>query len=215
MREHRFARRELCRTRHRGIFSKGMVMQEMLNNFGIYHGWRNGVEYDDYSSAMGSGASCPSAPELWRLGWATPLAQLNSSTFPLATYMNFVLPATHLGPAGIMIKIQPDWLGSQYTKNLYLALRVKARGDKDLLEEFNGKLNIHELSSAIDNKPFFAVVGDPRVTIIMALSPKRSMEFFQYQLYLLVGAFDNKTSTIIVTVCRFVTGPNECNGAIP
>ncbi|GIL56045.1 hypothetical protein Vafri_11502 [Volvox africanus] len=198
-----------------GIFSKGIVMQEMLHNFGIYHGWRNGVEYNDSSSATGSGASCPSAPELWRLGWATPLAQLNSSTFPLATYMNFVLPATHLGPAGIMIKIQPDWLGTKYTKNLYLALRVKAAGDKDLSEEFNGKLNIHELSSAIDNKPFFAGGGDPKVTIIAALSPNSPFTFFQYQLYLLVGAFDNKTSTIMVTVCRFAFGPNECTDAIP
>ncbi|GIL56113.1 hypothetical protein Vafri_11530 [Volvox africanus] len=194
-----------------GIFSKGMVMQEMLHNFGIFHGWRDGVEYNDSSSAMGSGASCPSAPELFRLGWATPLAQLNSSTFPLATYMNFVLPATYLGPAGIMIKIQPDWLGrNNYTKNLYLALRVKAEGDKDLLEEFNGKLNIHELSSAIDNKMFSAADEDPRVSIIAALSPNSSVIYFQYQLYLLVGAFDNKTSTIIVTICRFVNGPREC-----
>ncbi|GIL56070.1 hypothetical protein Vafri_11530 [Volvox africanus] len=199
-----------------GIFSKGRVMQEMLHNFGLWHGWRNGVENDDNSTAMGWGASCPSAPELWRLGWATPLAQLNSSTFPLATYMNFVLPATYLGPAGIMIKIQPDWLGTNnYTKNLYLALRVKAEGDRDLSEEFNGKLNIHELSSTIDNKPSFAAGGDPKVTIIAALSPNSSFTFLQYQLYLLVGAFDNKTSTIIVTICRFANGPRECTDAIP
>ncbi|GIL67487.1 hypothetical protein Vafri_20883, partial [Volvox africanus] len=120
-----------------GIFSKGTVMQEMLHNFGLYHGWRNKEEYADFSTAMGRGTSCPSAPELWRLGWATPLAQLNSSTFPVATYMNFTLPATYLGPTGAMIKIQPDWLDTKYTKNLYLALRVKAAGDRELLEEFN------------------------------------------------------------------------------
>ncbi|GIL66423.1 hypothetical protein Vafri_19938 [Volvox africanus] len=99
-----------------GIFSKGVVMQEILHNFGLYHGWKDGQEYDDYSTAMGRGHSCPSAPELWRLGWATPLAQLNSSSFPMATYKNFTLPATYLGPRGVMIKIQPNWLGELYTK---------------------------------------------------------------------------------------------------
>ncbi|GLI65841.1 hypothetical protein VaNZ11_009471, partial [Volvox africanus] len=110
-------------------------------NFGMYHGYgMRDVEYGDFSTAMGRGNSCPSAPELWRLHWVTPLVQLNSSSgqsFPLATYTNFTLPATYLGPEGVMIKIQPDWLGRDYTKNLYLALRVRAAGDRDLLEEFN------------------------------------------------------------------------------
>ncbi|GIL49172.1 hypothetical protein Vafri_5644 [Volvox africanus] len=104
-----------------GIFSKGTVMQELLHNFGMYHGYGGDVEYEDRSTAMGKGNSCcPSAPELWRLGWAMPMAQLNSSTFPMATYKNFKLPATYLGPEGAMIKIQPDWLGiNNYTKLIF------------------------------------------------------------------------------------------------
>ncbi|GIL54723.1 hypothetical protein Vafri_10439 [Volvox africanus] len=196
-----------------GIFSKGTVMQEILHNFGLYHGWKDGVEYEDSSTAMGFGDSCPSAPELWRLGWATPLAQLNSSSFALATYRTFTMPATYLGGlTGVMIKIQPDWLDF-YTKNLYLALRVKAAGDKDLLADFDGKLNIHELQSTIDNS--FLAAGDPMVSLLGALAPGSSVTYFNYKLQLLVGAFDNKTSTIIVTLCRFVTGPNECTVAPP
>ncbi|GIL54807.1 hypothetical protein Vafri_10496, partial [Volvox africanus] len=197
-----------------GIFSKGTVMQEILHNFGLYHGWKDGSEYEDHSTAMGFGDSCPSAPELWRLGWATPLAQLNSSSFPLATYKNFTLPATYLGPRGAMIKIQPNWLGDElYTKNIYLALRVKAAGDRDLIEEFNEKLNIHELNRFIDNS-FFAE-GDPRVSFTGAYDPGSSITRFDYKLHLLVGAFDSKISTIIVTLCRFVTGPNECTADAP
>ncbi|GIL66362.1 hypothetical protein Vafri_19839 [Volvox africanus] len=192
-----------------GIFSKGTVMQEILHNFGLYHGWKDGVEYDDSSTAMGFGGSCPSAPELWRLGWATPLVLLNSSSFPLAIYEKFILPATYVGPTGVMVKIQPDWLGNQaYTKNMYLALRAKAAGDRDLLDQFNGKLNIHELNRFFDNR--FLPGGDPKVSLTGALDPGSSITRFDYKLHLLVGVFDKTTSTIILTVCRFVTGPNEC-----
>ncbi|GLI66407.1 hypothetical protein VaNZ11_010194 [Volvox africanus] len=196
-----------------GIFSKGTVMQEILHNFLIHHGWRNGVEYEDESTCMGDGNSCPSAPELWRLGWATPLVQLNSSFFPLATYMEFILPATYLGPTGVMIKIQPDWLGVLYTKNMYLALRVKAAGDRDLLEEFNGKLNIHEIDRFIDNS--LLANDDPKSSFTGAISPRTSITRFDFKLHLLVGVFDNMKSTIILTICRFVTGPNDCNFASP
>ncbi|GIL64187.1 hypothetical protein Vafri_18164 [Volvox africanus] len=191
-----------------GIFSKGVVIQEILHNFGLYHGWKDGVEYNDFSTAMGRGNSCPSAPELWRLGWATPLAQLNSSSFPMATYINFNLSATYLGPKGVMIKIQPDWLGELYKMNMYLSLRVKTAGDRDLVEQFNGKLNIHELNKYIDNSIF--PEGDPKVSFTGAYDPGSSVTFFNYKLHLLVGAFDSKNSTIIVTLCRFVTGLNEC-----
>ncbi|GIL61816.1 hypothetical protein Vafri_16206 [Volvox africanus] len=195
------------------IFSRGIVMQEILHNFGLYHGWQNGVEYEDYSTAMGRGNSCPSAPELWRLGWATPLVQLNSMSFPMATYKTYTLPATYLGPTGVMIKIQPDWLGELYKKNMYLALRVKMAGDRDLLEQFNGKVNIHELNKSIDNS--FVAAGDPMVSFIGAYGPGSSLSYSNYKLHLLVGEFDSKTSNINVTLCRFVTEPNECTADAP
>ncbi|GLI71196.1 hypothetical protein VaNZ11_016311, partial [Volvox africanus] len=191
-----------------GIFSKGTVMQELLHNFGLYHGWKDGVEYDDYSTAMGSGDSCPSAPELWRLGWATPLAQLNSSSFPIATFKTYTLPATYLGPTGVMIKIQPDWLGAFYTKNVYFGFRVKAAGDKDLQDEFHQKLNVHELDKNIDNN--FYVEGDPKVSIIGSISPSSSITWFNYKLHLLTGALSNNGNLIFLKLCRFVVGPDEC-----
>ncbi|GLI71181.1 hypothetical protein VaNZ11_016289 [Volvox africanus] len=191
-----------------GIFSKGTVMQELLHNFGLYHGWKDGVEYDDYSTAMGSGDSCPSAPELWRLGWATPLEQLNSTSFNLDIYKTFTLPATYLGPTGVMIKIQPDWLDPFYTKNLYLALRMKAAGDIDLLDQFAGKLSMHEVSRDIDNS--FVAPGDPRSSILGALIPGSSVTLFNYKLHILIGDLDATTNSTAVTICRFLIGPNDC-----
>ncbi|GIM02960.1 hypothetical protein Vretimale_7750 [Volvox reticuliferus] len=192
-----------------GIFSKGTVMQELLHTFGLYHGWRDGSEYEDFSSAMGSGNSCPSAPELWRLGWATPLAQLNSTTFPNAMYQTYTLLATYLGPKGVMIKIQPDWLMSTYyKKNLYLALRVRRAGDRDLLDEFNEKISIHEVNKSIDNS--FLAVGDPIVTIRSVIGPFSSVTLFNYNLHILTGPLINGSTAMTITLCRFTIGPNEC-----
>ncbi|GLC65597.1 hypothetical protein PLESTF_000316900 [Pleodorina starrii] len=170
---------------NQGIYEKGTVMQELLHNFGLWHGYRNGVEYEDYSTAMGMGSGCPSAPELWRLGWADARAQLNSSTFPPGTFQTYTLPATYRGPTGVMLKIQPDWLGAAYTKNMYLALRVKAAGDIALLPEFNGKLNIHELDKVIDND--FAAAGDPFVSLLGVLNPVSSVTYFNYRLYIITA----------------------------
>ncbi|EFJ49986.1 hypothetical protein VOLCADRAFT_104133 [Volvox carteri f. nagariensis] len=99
-----------------GIFNKGTVLQEMLHNYGIYHGWKDGYEYGDTSTSMGSGNSCPSAPELWRLGWTTVLDLLNSTSFIPATFKSYILPATSLGPGRNVIKIRPDWQGVSYRK---------------------------------------------------------------------------------------------------
>ncbi|GIL50960.1 hypothetical protein Vafri_7033 [Volvox africanus] len=183
-------------------------MQELLHTFGLYHGWKDGSEYEDLSTSMGSGNSCPSAPELWRLGWATPLAQLNSTTFPAGVYTNFTLPATYLGPKGIMIKIQPNWLTNTYKKNLYLALRVGRAGDRDLVDVYNEKISIHEVNKDIDNS--FVAAGDPIVNLRWVINPLSSVTLFNYNLHILTGPLVSGSTAMIIKLCRFTTGPNDC-----
>ncbi|GLC60548.1 hypothetical protein PLESTB_001625600 [Pleodorina starrii] len=190
-----------------GILSKGTVMQELLHNFGLWHGYRNGLEYEDYSTAMGMGDSCPSAPELWRLGWASPANLLNASSFPAGLFLSYMLPATYLGPTGAFLKIQPDWLDASYNRNVYLALRAKAAGDRDLLPEFAGKLNIHEANKTFDNN--FLAPGDPVVSIVGVLNPRSSVTFFNHRLYILTGDLVNG-NMISFKICRFSIGPQEC-----
>ncbi|GIL80153.1 hypothetical protein Vretimale_12950 [Volvox reticuliferus] len=191
-----------------GIFSKGTVMQQILENFGIYPSYKDGVPFDDWSTAMGSGDSCPSAPELWRLGWATPLALLSATRFASRVYRLFTLPATYLGPTGVLIRIQPDWLGTTYTKNLYLGLRIKAGGDTDLLEEFNRKVSIHEVAKDIDND--FSAWGDAHVSLLGVVAPGSSITLFNYRLHILTGALINDGTAVAIRICRFFVGPTEC-----
>ncbi|GIL54686.1 hypothetical protein Vafri_10420, partial [Volvox africanus] len=196
-----------------GVFSKGTVMQQIVGNFGIYPSYRDGVPYDDSSTAMGSGDSCPSAPELWRLGWATPLAQLNSTSFPQFIFQTFTLPATYVGADNAMIKIQPDWLGAAYVKNLYLALRIKADGDVALLDQYNKKLNIHEVKSAIDND--FNAAGDAVASLYSVLEPVTSVTLFNYRLHILTQGLTKNGTALIIKICRFVVGPTECREYSP
>ncbi|GIL66422.1 hypothetical protein Vafri_19938, partial [Volvox africanus] len=85
--------------------------------------------------------------------------------------------------------------------------------DMMVFDRKNFMLNIHELNNAIDNGIF--TEGDPKVSFIGAYDPGSSVTIFNYKLHLLVGVFDSKTSTIIVTLCRFVTGLNECTADAP
>ncbi|GLI69377.1 hypothetical protein VaNZ11_013970 [Volvox africanus] len=189
-----------------GVFNKGTVLQESLHNFGIYHGWRNGSEYQDNSTAMGLGNSCPSAPELRRLGWASPLAQLDNSTLPIRTFKAFTLPATYVTSEGNMVRIQPDWLlPKAYKKNLYLALRMQGGGDRDLLDEFDGKVSVHEVNKSIDN---FMAVGDPRVSLLRTIDPSTVLDMPTYKLRVISGALIG--STITVQICRYDKLPKEC-----
>ncbi|EFJ47461.1 hypothetical protein VOLCADRAFT_91803 [Volvox carteri f. nagariensis] len=216
-----------------GIFSKGTVMQELLHNFGLYHGWKDGVEYMDDSTSMGFGDSCPSAPELRLLGWATPLAQLNSSSLPVGVYMTYTLTATYVKSSGVMIWIQPDWLGSLYNsesiisckaaaqtclsstfisccRNIYLALRGRAAGDQDLLQDYNGKVSMHEVIQDMDNNGTLGVIDDPKVSITGVLRPSASVALFNYKVHILTGALSNSGTSITIKICRFTESPAEC-----
>lgn len=190
-----------------GILSQGTVMQEILVNMGLYNAWKDGVMFDDYSTSMGFGESCPSAPELYQLGWATPLAELNSTSFAPNTYANFTIPATYLSPSGAFLKMKPDWLGYEYTKNLYLSLRVKAGGDRLLINEFDGKLNIHASSAKFDKElPF----EEPFNTLVSVIDTRMSVTFFNYKVHLITGELTRNGTAINITLCRFNFGPTDC-----
>ncbi|EFJ49885.1 metalloproteinase, extracellular matrix glycoprotein VMP42 [Volvox carteri f. nagariensis] len=193
-----------------GIFDKGTVMQENIHNLNIYHGWKAGVEYNDYSTSMGMGQSCPSAPELWRLGWATVLDLLNSNNFPANAFKTYTLPATSASSMGNMIKLQTDWMPS-YTKNVYLALRTIGGGDQDLKAEFDRKVNIHELNKDIDNN--FMARGDPRVTIIGTVAASSSMDLPAYKLFIRTGVLLESGTKIVVKVCRYTASSSACQDA--
>ncbi|EFJ47465.1 hypothetical protein VOLCADRAFT_91809 [Volvox carteri f. nagariensis] len=192
-----------------GEVKRNTVMQELLQNFGLHPAWRNGVQYGDNSTVMGSGNSCPSAPELSRLGWASPAAVLNSSSLPASTFSSFALRATYLGSKGVMVKITPDWLGAAYTKNIYLALRSRGGGDDSLPAQFSRKVSIHEAGTSIDSSGVMSYM-DPIVSLIGVVNPNSAFTLPGYNLQIVTGDIRNTGRNILVKVCRYVDGPNEC-----
>ncbi|PNH10070.1 hypothetical protein TSOC_003228, partial [Tetrabaena socialis] len=157
---------------------------------------------------MGWGDVCPSAPELWRLGWSTPLATLNSGNMLSGKFSTFELPATYATASGNMLKIQPDWMGANYSRNVYLALRQRGGGDTNLLDEFVNKINIHDVEKNIDNS--FTAMGDPRINFNIAVAANDVTVLDNCRLVVLTGGFSNGGGKIVVKVCRFSSSSSEC-----
>ncbi|KAG2492521.1 hypothetical protein HYH03_009186 [Edaphochlamys debaryana] len=188
-----------------GIFDKGTFMQEILHNFGVWHGWRNGIEYEDASTCQGKGIACPSGPELWRLRWGQTVAELKGADLPVGTWKGwYTLTATYLA-AKNTVKIFPDWLAS-YTKNIYFALRGKGGGDKDLLAEFDKKVNMHEVLK--DNDRQGVAKGDPVITFVVKLFPKTTNDLTAYKIIVVVGDLVGNVRVPIL-ICRYSTAPSQ------
>ncbi|KAG2487463.1 hypothetical protein HYH03_013885 [Edaphochlamys debaryana] len=193
-----------------GLDKMGTTLQELLHNFGLYHGYRDAIEYGDASTFMGFGPSCcVSAPELWRLGWARALLNVSrASLLEGVPRINISLPATYLGPKGAFVKIIPDWMGGGYTKNLYLSLRGRGGGDWGLDSQFVGALSVHEALASVDND-FFAA-GDPRLDMTAVLQPGRRLDLPQYRLVVQTQELLGNGSHILVDLCRYPRSADDC-----
>ncbi|KXZ44413.1 hypothetical protein GPECTOR_68g385 [Gonium pectorale] len=130
------------------VVQSRVAIHEILHNYGLYHAYgivdNRFVEYGDNSTLMGYADACPSAPELYRLRWASPLAWLSGTDLaPEGVMVDYRLPATYLTNKGSMLIIQPDWLGDGYTENVFVSFRARGGGDANLQDTFVNKVSIH------------------------------------------------------------------------
>ncbi|KAG2487830.1 hypothetical protein HYH03_013547 [Edaphochlamys debaryana] len=201
-----------------GVFKPGTVMQELIHNFGLFHGFRDGAEYMDGSTFMGLAyAACPSAPELLRLGWATPLAVLSRALLPeaAAAVPNVTIPDTGAGPQGVAVRILPDWL-ADYSKNLYLSFRTRAAANWALDEEYADRLQLHEALRAADNGGGGSA-EDPHFNLIALLDQGTQKVLEEYRLVVQARGEeremldDTKGRRMVVDLCRYRWDPTlEC-----
>ncbi|KAG2487462.1 hypothetical protein HYH03_013884 [Edaphochlamys debaryana] len=162
---------------------------------------------------MGYGRACPTGPELYRLGWATPLAVLNGTDLPEGRPVtNLALPATSLGPEGALILVRPTWMGAQYTKNIYIALRVRGGADLDLPDNFSHRLSIHD-----SERPEFLyndTTGqsfDPEFTLRSVVAQGGSQTLPAVRLKVQARALVDSGRKMLVDLCRYRANPDlEC-----
>ncbi|GLC52338.1 hypothetical protein PLESTB_000618100 [Pleodorina starrii] len=145
-----------------GVYRWATVMQEALHNYGLWHSWRNGWEYEDYSTAMGRGDACPSVAETSRMGWATPAAgggAIDSSVLSqTGSAFSFVLPASYMTGNGNYLRVIPNWL-PDYTniltaKNLYIGVRVAQGADSALSATYAPRVNVHEVNATMVRRQY-------------------------------------------------------------
>ncbi|KAG2486381.1 hypothetical protein HYH03_014961 [Edaphochlamys debaryana] len=159
------------------------------------------------------GEGCPSGPELFRLGWARVLANLSSSTLAEGGASRwFALRPTHVGPTGAVLRVQPDWMGAAYTKNVFLTLRARGGGDANLFDSFSWRLSVHEALASIDNSA--SAEGDPRIDLRRVMDTNQAFNMTEHRLVLrtrnLITVYGEPTPLLEVLVCRYRTAPSEC-----
>ncbi|EFJ48366.1 metalloproteinase, extracellular matrix glycoprotein VMP21, partial [Volvox carteri f. nagariensis] len=211
-------RQTYLQTSANGVYRWATVMQEAIHNYGLWHSWQNGTEYDDYSTAMGRGDACPNAAEISRMGWATPAVggdQLNSSALLPGTARTFTLPATYLTGNNNYLRVTPDWLpvynNTLMGRNLYIAVRVAKNVDSGLSNTiYASKVNIHEVNATMDNGyPATFTNSDRKIQFINTVDPMSQLAMGAYQLVVYGGSWVG-TDTLRVHLCRFLTSPSEC-----
>ncbi|EFJ46908.1 metalloproteinase, extracellular matrix glycoprotein VMP6 [Volvox carteri f. nagariensis] len=200
-----------------GVYNWTSIMQEVLHGYGLQHAWQNGMEYDDYSTFMGRGDVCLTAPELAYLGWATPAPggdRIDSSRLRVRTTLSFSLPATYLSPDGNYLRVVPDWLPSYSEptvgKNLYIAVRVNKGGDALLGTFYANKVNIHELNASLDNNPLAQPYTNRQTTCVTAIQPRSQTNLTAYNLVVYSGFWVGGKDILRVHLCRYDSTPDEC-----
>ncbi|KXZ46002.1 hypothetical protein GPECTOR_48g434 [Gonium pectorale] len=141
-----------------------------MADFGLSHAYSGGLNPDtgggagtDPSSPLGDfskgGASCPTAPELYYLKWAAPLATLDSYSLEVGegnyhVIRQFVLPAQHSdrvsGSNGSFLLIKPTWMREAGGTSLFIALRQREGRDADLNPDMDNKVSVHIQIPAVE-----------------------------------------------------------------
>ncbi|KAG2443821.1 hypothetical protein HXX76_002164 [Chlamydomonas incerta] len=144
-------------------------VHEVLHLFGLQHAGTAASELSpratstegDPTSPMGCegcgpGVSiCPNAPQMYYLGWADPLAELDEAALPIGRAVQLTIPLQSKYRVSL-VRLLPTWLPpASYTHNLYLSFR---RADDDeagndsielgLDASYSGKLLVHQAGAA-------------------------------------------------------------------
>ncbi|KAG2494588.1 hypothetical protein HYH03_007354 [Edaphochlamys debaryana] len=132
--------------------------------------------------------------------WLMPRAM---GAYKPGTVMQELLHTTFLGPAGVMIRIQPNWLGLRYDKNLYLSLRTRGGGDGELDAEYVRKLSVHEGLKAADNNLLPSPQNDPQYDLKYLLDQGKRLDLLEYGLLIQARELVDNGLRMVVDVCRY------------
>jgi hypothetical protein len=208
-----------------GLYRVGTVMHEFLHNYGLFHGWKDGNDYQDYTTCMGNSNSCPSAPEMRRLGWGRPINVHNSTNTKIGVNYTYSLPWT-LTSIGSMIRIQANWMTTG-PQNCYIAFRSKTDTTFDGTYDYDvtygvdewlptsakDKIHVHTLNADYDNayNDSSIVIGnipsrrlpDPKLTLRGVLAPMEKLILNDMKLIVFANNLQPEKHSMSVSICRF------------
>eukprot|EP00198_Chlamydomonas_reinhardtii_P000658 XP_001689993.1 metalloproteinase of VMP family [Chlamydomonas reinhardtii] len=198
-----------------GVSRWATAMQEGIHNYGLWHSWLGTAEYNDYSTSMGRGNSCPNAPELSYMKWATPVtggSALNASLLPVGQAVTFNLPATYLTGTGNFLRVVPDWIPN-YLYNVYIAVRANKIGDSALGNGYANRINVHYLNASLDNQRwngnYTYQYKDRKITVLNTTQVNVTTDLPDYNLVVYGGSWVG-TDIMRMYICRYSLSRAEC-----
>ena len=131
-----------CYTWINGALHLDTVFHEQGHNMGLQHSTSPTQEYGDFSCAMGASGMlrCFNAPQSYALGWADPLAVLNSTNLPDNKWQTYDVPALQTSSVN-MLQIFPTWTGAKLP-TFYVSYRASAGYDV-LTPQYDKKVYVH------------------------------------------------------------------------
>ncbi|PNW87916.1 hypothetical protein CHLRE_01g006900v5 [Chlamydomonas reinhardtii] len=214
-------------------------VHETLHLFGLQHAGTADYELSsrprstegDPTSPMGcercgSDVSiCPNAPQMYYLGWADPLAELDADLLPVGRPLQLTIPLQSKSRQSL-VRLLPNWLPAMsQTSNVYLSYRLADDDESgsDGIEigldaAYSGKLLLHQVAVDADVRRVPGLQhGDTQ--LVRAVSPGDSATLGSLRLLLRTGfpvyldeAGYNVELPIIL--CRF-TSPTTATAECP
>ncbi len=198
-----------CYTWYNGRYGTDLsvIMHELGHNFGLDHSSTPIDEYGDRSCAMGGccGNRCFNVPQSWELGFTSPIAILNGSTFQTGNWFNYEVPA-HLINSKNFVRID-----MRDKSSYFISFRQSISFDQYLLTSLKNKVFVHRYNTS---RTFLKLP-----VLLSVLSPTA---FYSIPEANIVIKFNSiLTNNAYVSICR-MTGPeicgdgldNDCNGYI-
>ena len=156
-----------CATSRCVLYIKGeyldkvpIVFHEMQHTMGLSHATFNRQEYGDRSCPMGRAEEtkpnafvCHNAPNMYRLGWASAIRDLNTDTMSVGTPLVFVLPATSTSDKNY---VRVDTGLTTYRNPVYFisyrAANLRSGYDAGLQNDLNRKVFVHIYNGTISSR---------------------------------------------------------------
>eukprot|EP00798_Chlamydomonas_sp_ICE-L_P026768 gene26768-4345_t len=188
----------------------GIITHELGHSLFLAHSAKDGIEYQDTTSAMGSHCcepACYNAPQTWSLGWADPIAVYNESNLKAGEWKSEAVPP-FLKSNTSFVQIYPTWidLGPEYS--LYFSYKLEAgynAGISPFREDYGSQLLVYTFNASAENAGSYKISIEPD---LVAIVPEGN-SYYHDKTGISVKVHSVNETLMTISFCRGSCGPGN------